>query len=336
VRHIITYLLLAVTATAAPSVAPNGMIVSNGLAVSGSLTVNGTTIVAAASAALTNGQTGVTLAGTFSGNGAGLTNITGAGGGVQYQDTRGFTNSGGVVLSGPVTLGGANVVTVPYGFAAGYLTTASGVSGANANGRETLASGAYGANANGAGTVASGAYGAWANGYNTVAAGEYSTAAGGNGNEAYGNGSFAAGVNARATNQGSFVWSDHNINTYVVSPMANSFTVRATNGIFSTQDTAAPALVIRGNTHYGDGSGLTNVAADTLGGLPSALYALASSLGNMARYTNFPATATAAGSAGQWAVTNIGSTNWLAVWGANFQGTGTNGWGFMQLQRARP
>jgi hypothetical protein len=85
-----------------------------------------------------------------------------------------------------------------------------------------------------------------------------------------------------------------------------------------------------------NGSGLTNLAADTLGGLPAASYALLASISTVGRYTNFPATATAAGSAGQWAVTNIGSTNWLAVWGANFQGTGTNGWGFMQLQRARP
>lgn len=85
-----------------------------------------------------------------------------------------------------------------------------------------------------------------------------------------------------------------------------------------------------------DGASLTNVNATTLAGSPAASYALVSSFGNVGRYTNFPATATSAGAAGQWAVTNVGSTNWLAVWGANFQGTGTNGWGFVQLQRARP
>lgn len=237
---------------------------------------------------------------------------------VQYQDAQGFTNSGGVLLSGPVTLGGANVVTAQYGFAAGRLTaasgseganangygsvssgsyganangrnttasgingananglntvssgingvnangsgtTASGSYGANANGYNTVSSGNYGANANGSGTVSSGTNGTWANGWNTTASGDYSSAAGGSGNVAGGKGSFAAGVNAKATNQGSFVWSDHNTGTYVGSPMPNSFTIRATNGWYSTQDTSDPALVIRGNTHYGDGSGLTN------------------------------------------------------------------------------
>lgn len=95
------------------------------------------------------------------------------------------------------------------------------------------------------------------------------------------------------------------------------------------------SITFRGNMG-GNGVNLTNVNASTLGGIPAGSYALVSSFGNAGRYTNFPATATSAGAAGQWAVTNVGSTNWLAVWGANFQGTGTNGWGFVQLQRARP
>lgn len=89
----------------------------------------------------------------------------------------------------------------------------------------------------------------------------------------------------------------------------------------------------------GNGAELTNVtaaAASTFGGLPAASYALASSLNSMARYTNWPATATSAGAAGHVAVTNIGADIWLAIWGNNFQGTGVDGWGFVQLQTTRP
>lgn len=258
---------------------------------------------------------------TFAGAGVTQTNRTfNFRGGVGYADTNGFTNSGGVALLGPVTLGGAHSVTARYAFASGFETTAnaggpganasgyrtiasglvgananglsttasgedganangrgsvasgdvgananghnttaSGADGANANGVETVASGDTGANANGVQTVASGDLGASANGYGTTASGDYSMAAGGMNNVASGDGSFAAGVNAVASNAGAFVWSDHNEGSSVGSPMANSFTIRATNGWWSTLNTSAPFRVLLGNTFYGDGSGLTNI-----------------------------------------------------------------------------
>lgn len=97
-RHFITYLLMAVTAAAAPSVAPNGMIVSNGLAVVGGLTVNGTTIVASASAAVTNG--GATINGVPVSNGA-----------VIVVASAGALTNGGATIDGNVLSNGAVIVT---------------------------------------------------------------------------------------------------------------------------------------------------------------------------------------------------------------------------------
>lgn len=100
-RHIITYLLLAVTAAAAPSVAPNGLIVSNGLSVVGGLTVNGTSIVVAASAAVTNG--GATINGQAISNGAAFVVAANA------------VTNGGATIDGQALTNGAAITTASGG-----------------------------------------------------------------------------------------------------------------------------------------------------------------------------------------------------------------------------
>ena len=70
------------------------------------------------------------------------------------------------------------------------------------------------------------------------AAGSYSTIPGGEANNALGPYSFAAGTSAAANHEGSFVWGDHHLGDEVASPAANTFTVRASGGVwFGTTST---------------------------------------------------------------------------------------------------
>ncbi len=99
----------------------------------------------------------------------------------------------------------------------GAKNQASGEAATVAGGLQNLASG------NGA-TVAGG--------LQNLASGNGATVAGGEGNQATGDFSFAAGLNARAQNEGSFVWSDSNgqVGPFT-SEVANEFAVRATGGV---------------------------------------------------------------------------------------------------------
>ena len=93
-------------------------------------------------------------------------------------------------------------------------TSASGIYGATALGRNTIASGDNGATALGNYTEASGSYGATALGRNTIASGS--------------SGATALGYNSTATHDSSFVFSD---GTSTSSTTTKQYTVYASNGI---------------------------------------------------------------------------------------------------------
>lgn len=95
------------------------------------------------------------------------------------------------------------------------------------------------------------------------ASGEYASTVGGALNTASGNYSFAAGRNAKATNQGAFVWADSQTGNFS-SSSSNTFNIRAsggmsldlgTNGISFRNPEAAAAT----RTNLGLGAGSTNI-----------------------------------------------------------------------------
>jgi len=130
-----------------------------------------------------------------------------------------------------------------------------------------------------------------------VASGTGSVIPGGAGNLAAGDYSFAAGWQAKATNNGAFVWADtQNANFY--STANDQFNVRAQGGV--RFETSGAGLTVDGqpviagtvgsselsgpyvnavtlnnpaNSFTGNGAGLANVNAATLGGLPASSFA---------------------------------------------------------------
>jgi hypothetical protein len=130
-----------------------------------------------------------------------------------------------------------------------------------------------------------------------VASGVGSAIPGGAGNTAAGDYSFAAGWQAKATNNGAFVWADtQNANFYSTSN--DQFSVRAQGGV--RFETSGAGLSVDGqpvlagavgsgqlsgpyvnpvtfnnvaNSFTGNGAGLANVDAATLGGLPASSFA---------------------------------------------------------------
>jgi len=111
----------------------------------------------------------------------------------------------------------------------GFSNTASGGSSAVAGGSVNTASAINSAVAGGASNTASGGFSAIGGGQSNTASGLYSAVAGGNVNTASGNFSLAAGHQAKATDNGSFVWADSN-DFDIGSNGANTFTARTTGG----------------------------------------------------------------------------------------------------------
>jgi hypothetical protein len=130
-----------------------------------------------------------------------------------------------------------------------------------------------------------------------VASGISSVIPGGAGNTAAGNYSFAGGWRAKATNDGAFVWADTQ-NTDFYSTTNDEFNVRAQGGV--RFETSGAGLTVDGqpvvagvvgtgqlsgpyvnavtfnnpgNSFTGNGAGLANVDAATLGGLPASSFA---------------------------------------------------------------
>src|SRR5262249_3807940 len=133
--------------------------------------------------------------------------------------------------------------------------------------------------------------------YPNQASGISSIIPGGAGNLAAGDYSFAAGWRAQATNRGAFVWADTQ-NTDFYSTTNDQFNVRAQGGVrlvtsgagltvdgqpvlagvVGTGQLSGPyvnavTLSNPGNSFTGDGTGLANVNAATLGGLPASSFA---------------------------------------------------------------
>lgn len=253
---------------------------------------------------VTNTENNVTLGGTFSGAGTGLTSLsssslTGAlpsisganltslnasqlvtgsiptrvlpgfqsasnyntiGGGQNNTNngTTGATIAGGannIIVSGSTanqaTIGGGwgstnngNYATVAGGFenyvlgtaatAAGYQNQATNAGAVVSGGGNNTAGGFNSVIAGGSANTNTGSYAAIGGGNLNLVTNSYATVAGGFSNFAGGQYSFAAGQQARATNNGSFVWADSQ-NAPFSSTNTNQFSVRANGGVvFST------------------------------------------------------------------------------------------------------
>jgi len=160
---------------------------------------------------------------------------------------------------GPVAIDAANAQTNTFGGAVVTLGLRVQSGGATASGASSFASGYAGVEASGAAsfasgasaTKASGAY-SFAAGGGTEASGESSTAQG-ELTVASGRSAHAVGSSSKATNDFTFVWSD---GAAFGSTINQQFSVYASNGIR-----------LLGGPITGNGSGLTNVNALTLGGV---------------------------------------------------------------------
>jgi Chaperone of endosialidase len=188
--------------------------------------------------------------------GAGLANQAGtSGGGGASAVVAGTGNvaSGGSAIIGA---GANNLASANYAaIGAGQSNTASGVRSAvgagqsnTASGGESVVTGGFSNTASGSVSVVAGGQGNTATGFgsavaggvgNTASGGE-SVVTGGAGNTAGGDFSFAAGTQAKATQNGSFVWGDETFSD-LTSPAVNTFTVRASGGIW-LGTTSSPAI----------------------------------------------------------------------------------------------
>jgi hypothetical protein len=131
--------------------------------------------------------------------------------------------------------GGANGILAPaeYGaIAGGYDNSISGLAASVGGGESNTAFGQYATVAGGQHNVASGAESAVIGGSFSSATGRYATIAGGFDNAANGLGSFAAGTQAKARNNGAFVWSDNSSTTPLQSSASFQFVARASGGFF--------------------------------------------------------------------------------------------------------
>lgn len=168
-------------------------------------------------------------------------------------------------------------------------------------------------------------------GYQTIGGGrgninaaDYSTISGGR--SCYiaplGDYGWAGGRWAQVTNQGSFVWSDSQNETFGAA-FNNTFNIRAAGGVYlGAGGTYVGAKVLQGNTHYGDGSGLTNLP------LSSLAYSLAAFQAWSTNVSVFvlpaPANTAAAGAVGQWSASTtnlyfyVPGTGWITVGGRTF------------------
>jgi hypothetical protein len=136
---------------------------------------------------------------------------------------------------------GANGATVGGGIANTASEFASTVGGGTENeasaSNATVAGGHLNLASNTGTTVgggqsnqANGLYAMVSGGYSNVASGDYAAVCGGNDNTASANYSFAVGRRAKANHTGAFVWADSSDFDFG-SASANSFRVRATNGV---------------------------------------------------------------------------------------------------------
>jgi hypothetical protein len=146
-----------------------------------------------------------------------------------------FVGAGANNTAGSATGGGASAIVAGTGNIAPGGSAFVGAGGVN---RATADYAFVGA---GQFNSADGGWSAVPGGYYNLASGEFSYVAGGYGNTASGNQSFAAGTQAKATQYGSFVWGDGNF-AEVTSPDTDTFTVRASGGIWLGACCSTPAI----------------------------------------------------------------------------------------------
>jgi Chaperone of endosialidase len=137
---------------------------------------------------------------------------------------------GGGTIAGGGWEGFPNTVDARFGSVGGGLGNTAGLLSVVGGGHSNM-SAFGGAVAGGNGNAAYGEDSVVAGGVQNTATGRASSVVGGEANAASGNYSFAAGFRAKATQQGSFVWGD-STDSDVTSPGANTFTVRASAGIW--------------------------------------------------------------------------------------------------------
>jgi hypothetical protein len=205
---------------------------------------------------------------TYENQVAGTDSFLGAGDGNSLAGSEGFIGSGefnsmnnqspdSAIVAGEdnavtetqafIGAGQSNRISAAASFiGAGYQNTVSAgdafIGSGNAN---AVGSGAtYAAIAGGYKNAANGAEASVVGGFGNTAKGQYSTVAGGYGNTADGELSFAAGYHAKATNPGSFVWSDYTSGSALLKDAkANQFLVRASGGTFVYSNEAATSGV---------------------------------------------------------------------------------------------
>lgn len=159
-------------------------------------------------------------------------------------------------LAGYAAIGGGLANT-----ASGGVSTVAGGQWNTASAGEAAVGGGYGNSALGDYATVAGGFGNTA-GWGTMGGGDYSAVPGGRDNLAYGEYSFAAGRQAKATQQGAFVWADSTNLAYdpwsyrVAGGYANSFNVRATGGVFLvTGVDSNTGIPLNGMYLMGGGSG---------------------------------------------------------------------------------
>jgi len=216
---------------------------------------------------VSNSVVGATIAGGGASSYPGLGNLSNSVSGSFGTVSGGAANAAGGIAA---TVGGGDYNTAVGSsstVAGGEENTAYGFDAAIGGGTENTNSGEFGVISGGSenvisdsgtgATVAGGSLNAANNPYATVGGGVYniangyaSTVPGGYTNKANGGYSFAAGYNARAANQGAFVWSDGN-GTFTTSIADNSVTMRASGGYrFFTGTGTSGATLAAGTTSW--------------------------------------------------------------------------------------
>ncbi len=187
-------------------------------------------------------------AGAFVGSGGMAFFKAGSGASNTAAGTDAFVGAGDGNMAGTtqsVVTGGVGNRIMPSaaGGAAGAIDAAIG--GGSDNTIEATAAGgaAYGVIAGGKANAVAGAGGAIGGGYDNAATGSYSTVPGGYDNRATGSASFAAGTRSRATQSGTFVWSDGAGSAALSSTAPNQFLARASGGFYLFSNAAATAGV---------------------------------------------------------------------------------------------
>ncbi len=134
---------------------------------------------------------------------------------------------------------------------AGRNNTAGGDDSFIGGGANNNAANSYSIVSGGASNNASNTYANVSGGDFNTASGNNATVPGGHGNVAQGTDSFAAGYNARALDDGAFVWADDSVGVPISSTAENQFLIRASGGV-SLAINANYAKIINVGERYRD------------------------------------------------------------------------------------